>query len=92
MKEQIKDAAKAKVLSLEKRLSGIFKPITPRKEFVHRLGSRFQANNRAVIVDRVANIHLLAVLAAGLISLAVFLAVVARALVSLAAKKRTVKA
>jgi len=92
MKEQFKDAAKLKVSSLENRLSGMFKPIAPRKEFVHGLGSRIQVGNRAVFVDRVANLHWLAILAAGLISLAVFLAVVVRALVSMTAKKRTVKA
>jgi hypothetical protein len=76
--------------SLENRLSGALKPIAPRKEFIHGLGSRIQSGNRATFVNHVANWHILAMMVAGLVSLAVFLAMVARALVSLAGKKHTV--
>jgi hypothetical protein len=73
--------------SLENRLSGALKPIAPRKEFIHGLGNRIQSGTRATFVNHVANWHILAMMVAGLVSLAVFLAMVARALVSLAGKK-----
>jgi hypothetical protein len=73
--------------SLENRLSGVFKPITPRREFVHKVGTRIQTGTRATFVNHVANWHILAVIVAGLVSLAVFVAMIARALVSLAGKK-----
>jgi hypothetical protein len=76
--------------SLESRLSGALKPIAPRKEFIHGLGNRIQSGTRATFVNHVANWHILAMMVAGLVSLAVFLAMVARALVSLAGKKHPV--
>ncbi len=63
--------------------------MAPRREFVHGLGQRIQAGNRASLVNQVANWHILAILIAGLLSLAVFLAMVARALFVLYGKKRT---
>ena len=82
------EASKAKLASLESRLSGILKPVAPRREFVHGLGHRIQEGGRAAFVNRVANWHFLAMLAAGLVSLAIFLAVAGRALLSLLEKKR----
>jgi hypothetical protein len=76
--------------SLENRLSGVLKPIRPRQEFVHKLGDRIQSGNRATFVNHVANWHILAMIVAGLVSLAVFIAMVARALVSLSGRKRVV--
>jgi hypothetical protein len=92
MKESIKETAMNKIASLEGRLAGLLKPITPRREFVNKLGSRIHVGTRAVFVDRVANIHLLAVIAAGFLSLLIFLAVVLRALFSLPPKKKPEKA
>jgi hypothetical protein len=82
-------ASMAKISSLENQLSGILKPIAPRREFVHGLGTRMQVVNRVSLVNQVANWHILAALIAGFISLAVLLAMVARALLSLSGKKRT---
>jgi hypothetical protein len=62
-------ASMAKISSMENQLSGILKPIAPRREFVQGLGTRMQVVNR--------------------VSLAVLLAMVARALLSLSGKKRT---
>ncbi len=89
MRKKLADASKAKIVSMENRLSGILKPIAPRREFVHGLGQRMQAGNRVSLVNQVANWHILAALIAGFISLAVLLAMVARALLALSAKKRT---
>jgi tetrahydromethanopterin S-methyltransferase subunit B len=78
-----------RIVSLEKRLSGVLRPIKPRKEFVHRVAHRLQTRTQAAFVDRIANWHLIAMLIAGLVSLIVFLAVMWRVLLSLLGKKRT---
>ena len=88
--KQFADASMGRIASLENRLSGVLKPIRPRKEFVHGVAHRIQTGNRAAfIVDRIANWHLIAMLIAGLISLVVFAAVVGRVLLSLQRKKHT---
>ena len=87
--KQLADASMEKIAALEKRLSGVLKPIKPRKEFVHGVAHRLQTGTRAAFVDRIASWHLIAMLIAGLISLIVFLAVVWRVLLSLLGKKRT---
>ena len=89
MKKKLVDASKAKISSMEHRLSGTLKPIAPRREFVHGLGQLIQSGNRGTIVNQVVNWHILAALIAGFVSLAVLLAMVARALLTLSAKKRT---
>ena len=84
------DASMGKINSLEKRLSGVLKPVKPRKEFIRGVAHRIQAGSRTTLfVDRIAHWPIIAMLIAGLISLAVFLAVVGRAVVSLLGKKRT---
>jgi hypothetical protein len=87
--KKLADASMAKIASLENRLSGVLKPVAPRRDFVHGLGQRIQAGSRVSLVNQVANWHILAVLIAGFISLAVFLAMLARALLALSEKKRT---
>ena len=87
--KQFADASMGKITSLENRLSGVLKPIKPRKEFVHGVAHRIQTGTQAsFFVDRIANWRLIAMLIAGLISLVVFLAVLGRALLSLLGKKR----
>jgi len=85
--KQFADASIGKITSLENRLSGVLKPIKPRKEFVHDIAHRIQIGTRAVFVDRIANWHFIAMLVAGLISLAVLLAVVGRVMLTLLGKK-----
>jgi hypothetical protein len=87
--KQFAEASMGKITSLENRLSGVLRPIKPSKEFVHGVAHRIQTGTQAAFVDRIANWHLIAMLIAGLISLAVFLAVVGRVLLSLLGKKRT---
>jgi hypothetical protein len=89
MKKKLVDASKTKISSMENRLSGILKPIAPRREFVHGLGQRIQVGNRVSLENEVADWHILAALIAGFVSLAVLLAMVARTLLALSAKKRT---
>jgi hypothetical protein len=87
--KKIADASVARFSTLENRLSGTLKPVTPRKEFINRLGQHIQTGLRPTFVNRVANWHIFALLAAGLVSLAVFLAMLARVLIELAGKRRT---
>jgi len=86
--KNLADASMAKISSMEHRLSGALKPVAPRQEFVHGLGQRIQAGNQSGIVYTVANWPILAMLIAGFVSLAVLLAMVARALLALSGRKR----
>ena len=86
--KNLADASMAKISSMEHRLSGALKPVAPRQEFVHGLGERIQAGNRSGLVYIVAIWHILAILVAGFVSLAVLLAMVARALLALSGRKR----
>ncbi|MCX6034713.1 MAG: hypothetical protein NTV38_07030 [Chloroflexi bacterium] len=90
--KQFAEASMGKITSLENRLSGVLRPIKPRKEFIHGVAHRIQRGTQVAFVDRIANWHIIAMLIAGLISLAVFLAVVGRVLLSLLGKKRTARA
>ena len=87
--KQFTDASKERVISMENRLAGVFKPVKPRKEFVHGVAHRIRTGPREAFVDRVSDWHIIGMVLAGLVSLAVFLAVAGRALVSLLGKKRT---
>jgi hypothetical protein len=88
MGKNLADASMARINSLENRLSGALKPVAPRQEFVHGLGQRIQAGNRTGLVYTAANWHILAMLIAGFVSLAVLLAMTTRALLALSGKKR----
>ncbi len=85
---QFADSSLEKIASLEKRLSGVLKPIKPRKEFVHGVAHRIHTGPQAAFVNRIANWHLVAIVIAGIFSLVVFLAVVGRVLQSLTKKRR----
>ena len=87
--KNLADATKAKISLMENRLSGTLKPVAPRQEFVHGLGQRIQTGNRTTFVNPAANWHLIAILIAGLVSLAMLLAMVARAILSQSGKRRT---
>jgi hypothetical protein len=89
--KQFADASRGKILSMEHRLSGVLRPIKPRKEFVHGIGQHIRANPGVDFVDRLSNRHFTAVLIAGLISLAIFLALIGRALLALIDKKTTAR-
>ena len=79
----------AKLQSLENRLSGTLKPVAPRREFINRLGQTMQTRYRPTFVNHVANWHIYAMLAAGIVSMAVILAVIVRALVESGGRSRT---
>ena len=86
--KDLADASMAKISAMENRLSGALKPVAPRREFVNGLGQRIQSGNRGGLVYTVANWHILALLIAGFVSLAVVLAMVMRALLALSGKRR----
>lgn len=89
--KQLADASIEKIGSLEKRLSGAFKQIKPRQEFVHGVAERIQANSHAaLLVERITSWRLIAIVVAAIVSLAVFLALLGRALAALLGKKPTV--
>lgn len=88
MKKRFSDASMAKIASLENRLSGALKPVAPRKEFVADLGQRIQLTGRPTFVDQVANWHLFALMAAAVVSMAIFLGFIVKALVDSVAKRR----
>ena len=87
--KNLADASMAKITSMENQLSGTLKPVAPRQEFVHGLGQRIQAGNRPAFMNPIVSWHILAMLIAGFVSLAVLLAMVSRALLALPGKKRT---
>jgi hypothetical protein len=80
---QFVDASKATLNSLENQLSGVFKPVPPRKEFVHRLGNQIQSIHQPTIVHRLTSTHYLLILMASLLSIGTLLVVGARAIFSL---------
>ncbi len=81
------DAQNSKLDLVEKRLSGIFRPVPPRKEFVSGLSHRIQAGNRASLVNHLASWHFFAMLIAGLVSMVILVAVGIRALLELVEKR-----
>ncbi len=88
--KNLPDASMTNISFMENRLSGALKPVAPRREFVHGLGQRIQSGSRPGLVYTVTNWHILALLIAGFVSLAVLLAMVMRALLALSRKKRAV--
>jgi hypothetical protein len=85
--KDLADTSMAKISAIENRLSGALTPVAPRREFVNGLGQRIQSGNRSGLVYTVANWHILAMLIAGFVSLAVVLAMVMRALVTISGKR-----
>jgi hypothetical protein len=83
------DVSMSKIYLLENRLSGALKPVTPRREFVNRLGQRIHAGDRPTFVTNVTNWSVVALWVAGMASVAVILAVVGRLLYIDAEKKRS---
>ena len=89
--KSIAEATKGKISSIEERLSGVLRPVKPRKEFVHGVAQHIQTGNRMTfLVDRLQKVHIIAILIAGVVSVAVFVAIVWRALGSLFGKKHLV--
>lgn len=78
MGQKIADASKAGLHTLEKRLSGVLRPIPPRREFVRGLGRRIQTPSPVAMIERPPDIRLVVLALAGLFSLGVLVAVLIR--------------
>jgi hypothetical protein len=87
--KNLADASLEKISSMENRLSGTLKPVAPRQEFVHGLGQRIQAGNQPAFVNTIVNWHIIGLILASFVSLAMLLAMLARALLALTGKKRS---
>ncbi len=85
--QQFADASMGRILSMERRLAGVLQPVNPRSEFVHGVARQIRTTPRVTLVDRLSNGHMTALLLALLISLAVLVALVGRALLSLLDRK-----
>jgi hypothetical protein len=83
-----RDVSPNKIASLENRLSGILQPVPPRQEFLRTLSSRIQREDPETFIDRMKGWPVLAILAAGLVSLAILLAVSVRAWILLTRRRR----
>jgi hypothetical protein len=66
--------------SLEAHLAGTLKPIKPRGDFVQRIRSRIPLPEPGLIAERVGNWHLVLIVVGSVMSVAVLIATVARAL------------
>jgi hypothetical protein len=87
--KELAENSKEKFTVLESRLSGVLKPIKPRKEFVHDIAYRMKTGSQGTFIDRIINLQFVTLILAGMISLAVFLAVIGKVLFSLLVKRRT---
>ncbi|MEZ0397370.1 MAG: hypothetical protein ABWK53_13190 [Anaerolineales bacterium] len=76
--QKIVDASKAGLRTLEERLSGVLRPIHPRREFVRGLGQRIQAPSPAALIDRPPDLRLIILALTGLFSLSLLVAVLIR--------------
>ncbi len=85
--KQLAEASMGRILSMERRLAGALQPVNPRSEFVHGVARQIRTPPRVTLVDRLSNGHFTVLLLALLITLAVFIALVGRALLSLMDRK-----
>jgi len=89
--KQIFDASKATINSLEDQLSGVFKPVPPRKEFVNALGNQIQAiRQQPTIIHRLSNTHFILLLVMGIVSLGTLLVIGLRVVTSLFSTHRRI--
>jgi hypothetical protein len=82
-----KNIPSLKMKLIESRLAGTLKPISPRRDFVNRLGEHIHSIRPLAIVNRVDNIHYIVALLAGFVSLGVLLVLGLRALASFLGRK-----
>ena len=81
------EATKSKINPLERRLAGILKPVAPRREFVSSLNRRIQTIRPPAIVDRLAELKVILLVLAGIVSFGLLVGVGIRALVNLLGRK-----
>lgn len=86
-----RDGTATRIASLENQLSGILQPVPPRQEFVRALSSRIQREAPETFIERMKGWPVLVMLVAGLVSLAILLAVSVRAWILLTRRKRPLR-
>lgn len=82
-REQLINASREKISALEGKLSGVLRPIPPRREFVRGLEQKIQAVRQPAIVRSLSNVQFFLLLLAGLVSAALLVVIGLRALLSL---------
>ena len=83
------DASKATYSSIEKRLSGVFRQVPPRREFVRGLGRQIQIHPPA-ISHRLTDFHFFMIMLASMFSLVALILVGIRAVFNfLSGRRRT---
>jgi hypothetical protein len=85
--KNIIDASKATYSSIENRLSGIFKTIPPRREFVRGLGRQIQIHPPAISY-RLTDLHFLLIMIASMFSLVALIFVGIRAVINFFSGRR----
>jgi len=83
LKEQLVSTSKDHLDSLEARLNGLLKPVTPRPEFVNTLRQRIQITGKPAWVSRFNNMQFILILVTGVLSGVVVVTMIARVLVNL---------
>ena len=68
--------------SLEIKLNGLLKPVTPRPEFVNSLRQRIQITGHPAWVSRFNNIQFIVILVTGVLSIVVLVSMIARVLMN----------
>ncbi|MEW6093545.1 MAG: hypothetical protein AB1531_06225 [Chloroflexota bacterium] len=79
---------KTLVNGLEDKLSGVLRPIAPRREFVHGLGSHIHRLQQTVQQAGAGTWKFILLMLAGILSLGLLLALVGRALYNLLSVQR----
>jgi hypothetical protein len=86
------EASKSQINPLENRLAGILKPVAPRREFVKTLNRRIQTLRPPNLVDRVANLKMVLLVVAGIVSFGLVVLVGIRAFLNLLKRKPIIQA
>lgn len=84
-KEQLISTSKDHLGSLETRLNGILKPVSPRPEFVNTLRQRIQITGKPAWVSQFNNIQFILILVTGVLTGVVVVTMLARVMVNLLA-------
>lgn len=83
LKDQLVSTSKDHLGTLENKLNGLLKPVSPRPEFVNTLRQRIQITGHPAWVSRFNNMQFLLILVTGVISGVVVVTIFARLLVNL---------
>ena len=74
------DASKERISTIEVHLAGTLRPVTPPRDFVRRMRDRIRLPEPRVIAKRLSNWEFVLIVVGGVMSVAVLIATVARAL------------